>query len=490
MARITEDWEGQHIETIPLEKLVLWSENPRDPIDANADNEQVINNALNGKGADSKWELAKFAKVMGEKYDFSSLPTVAPIEGTDKYTVYDGNRRVIIAMIKAWDAPSVQLRTKLPVFPEEIPCNVCSRADALRFVFRRHSENGSWNQYERDIFAHKYMSEPKSVLVRLEDLIQAVTRWPKINLRYVEEDILNDKHLREFGLNPEAEDFGVSPEMLEELIEAIAVGIADGSLNTRGNRNDPTKALSEDLLKRVHDDAAQHEDSAVQSGEAGAQGTDGSSGGAEEAPGSTGQGSLFDDDPTDGGLTEEDSDDVDSGQESVDDETAEDVVDETDSADGGGQRRTRVTRERGYSVFNGRLSLRAGAVNNLYRTLECLWEMNEAGEIEQNAGFYGVFRMGLRLLAETAARDLWPSSEKKPLKAYVSTYADPAKKAIRSSGRGNDLATFLSGQSVTIESIEGLLQMGAHSYTSSSGREQALAVSIFLAEMLKLSHGK
>ena len=490
MARITEDWEGQHIETIPLEKLVLWSENPRDPIDPNADNEQVIENALNGEGADSKWDLAKFAKVMGEKYDFSSLPTVATIEGTDKYTVYDGNRRVIIAMIRAWGTPSARLRTKLPLFPEEIPCNVCSRDDALRFVFRRHSENGTWGQYERDVFVYRYMNEPKSVLVRLEDLIQAVTKWPKLNLRYVEEDILNDKHLREFGLNPEAEDFGVSPEMLEELIEAIADGVADGSLNTRGNRNDPTKALSEDLLKRVHDDAAQHEDSAVQGGEAGAQGTDGSSGGAEEAPGGTGQGSLFDDDPTDGGLTEEDADDVDSGQESVDDETAEDVADETDSADGGGQRRTRVTRERGYSVFNGRLSLRAGAVNNLYRTLECLWEMNEAGEIEQNAGFYGVFRMGLRLLAESAAREDQATLKSKHLKAYVSTYAETAKRMIRSSGRDNDLVTYLNSQSVTVDSVEGLLQAGAHSYTSSSGREQALAISIYLAEMLKLSHGK
>lgn len=489
MARITEDWEGQHIETIPLEKLVLWSENPRDPIDPNADNEQVIENALNGEGADSKWGLAKFAKEMGEKYDFSSLPTVAPIEGADKYTVYDGNRRVIIAMIDAWDAPSVRLRAKLPMFPEEIPCNVCSRDDALRIVLRRHSENGTWGQYERDVFVYRYMNEPKSVLVRLEDLIQAITRWPKINLRYVEEDILNDKHLREFGLNPEAEDFGVSPEMLEELIEAIADGISDGSLNTRGKRNDPTTVLSEDLLKRVHDDAARYEAGAAKGGKAGAQGADGSLGGAERAAGGTSQGSLFDDDPTNGDRPEKGADDVDSGQEPVDDETTEDVADETNSADGGGQRRTRVTRERGYSVFNGRLILRAGAVNNLYRTLECLWEMNEAGKIEQNAGFYGVFRMGLRLLAESAGKDC-PSSERRPLIPYVRTYAPLAKAAMRAPGRSNDLVTFLNNQSVTVESIEGLLQAGAHSYTSSSGREQALAISIFLAEMLKLSHGK
>ena len=490
MARITEDWEGQHIESIPLEKLVLWSENPRDPIDPDADNEQIIENALNGKGADSKWELDKFAKEMGDKYDFSSLPTVAAIEGTDKYTVYDGNRRVIIAMMGAWGAPSMRLRTTLPLFPEEIPCCVCSRDDALKSVYRRHSENGSWGQYERDVFIYRYMNAPKSVLVRLEDLIHAVTRWPKINLRYVEEDILNDKHLKEFGLKPGEEDFGVPPETLEELIKAIADGIEDGSLNTRGNRNDPTKALSDDLLKRVYDDAARHKASAAQGNKVDERDTDGLSGNVEKGIKGAGQGGLFDDGRTDGGQLEKGSDDGDSERDPVDDGTGDSSAGETVSVNTAGSRRTRTTKEKGYSVFNGKLILRAGSVNNLYRTLECLWKMNEAGKIEFNAGFNGVIRMGLRLLAETAAKEDQPNLRRKQLKAYVSTYADSAKKAIRLSGMDNDLVTFLSGQSVTAGSIENLLQTGAHSYTLSSGREQALAVSIFLAEMLKLSHGK
>ena len=490
MARITEDWEGQHIETIPLEKLVLWSENPRDPIDPNADNGQIIENARNGEGADSKWELNKLAKEMGDKYDFSSLPTVAAIEGTDKYTVYDGNRRVIIAMIGAWGAPSMRLRTTLPLFPEEIPCRVCSRDEALKSVYRRHSDNGSWGQYERDVFVYKYMGEPKSVLVRLEDLIHAVTKWPRINLRYVEEDILNDKHLREFGLKPEEEDFGVSSETLEKLIEAIADGIEDGSLNTRGNRNDPTKALSDEVLKRVHDDAARHEASTAHGGKANEQSTNGLSGDVEEGVYEAGQGGLFDDERTYGDKIEKDFDGGDSEQNPVDDETGKGTLGETDSVNRGVSRRTRTMKEKGYSAFNGKLILRAGSVNNLYRTLECLWQMNEAGRIEFNAGFNGIFRMGLRLLAETAAKEVQPPSESKPLKAYVSTYASSAKKEIRSSGKGNDLATYLRSQSVTPENIETLLQAGAHSYTSSSGREQALAISIFLAEMLKLSHGK
>ena len=35
-------WEGQQVEYIPLDDLVLWTENPRDPLDGDYTNDDVI----------------------------------------------------------------------------------------------------------------------------------------------------------------------------------------------------------------------------------------------------------------------------------------------------------------------------------------------------------------------------------------------------------------------------------------------------------------
>lgn len=38
-------WEGQQVEYIPLDDLVLWTENPRDPLDGDYTNDDVIRRA-------------------------------------------------------------------------------------------------------------------------------------------------------------------------------------------------------------------------------------------------------------------------------------------------------------------------------------------------------------------------------------------------------------------------------------------------------------
>lgn len=73
---------SQKVEYINIRDLVLWTENPRDPIDPNATDQDVVDRALDDKL--SKWTLAKLAKEMGDYYDFSELPTV----------VYDGKNRL------------------------------------------------------------------------------------------------------------------------------------------------------------------------------------------------------------------------------------------------------------------------------------------------------------------------------------------------------------------------------------------------------------
>ena len=87
---------GQVIENIRVKDLVLWTENPRDPISVSASDDDVIRRAISDPN--NKWDLKKLACDMGEYYDFSELPIVVYKKG--KPLVYDGNRRVVLAKIK------------------------------------------------------------------------------------------------------------------------------------------------------------------------------------------------------------------------------------------------------------------------------------------------------------------------------------------------------------------------------------------------------
>ena len=113
----------QEVKYINIKDLVLWTENPRDPIDENAVDQDIVNRALDDEL--NKWSLAKLAKEMGDYYDFSELPTV--VYHKAKPVVYDGNRRIILGKIKhrlvnVDNSSNIQL----PEFPDEIPCNVCT----------------------------------------------------------------------------------------------------------------------------------------------------------------------------------------------------------------------------------------------------------------------------------------------------------------------------------------------------------------------------
>lgn len=87
---------SQEVKLIDIADLVLWTENPRDPIHGKGTNQDVVNKACSDKF--SKWSLPKLAKEMGPYYDFSELPTVVYHENIP--VVYDGNRRIILGKIK------------------------------------------------------------------------------------------------------------------------------------------------------------------------------------------------------------------------------------------------------------------------------------------------------------------------------------------------------------------------------------------------------
>lgn len=118
----------QEVKYIDIRELVLWTENPRDPIDKNASDQDIVDRALNDKL--KKWTLAKLSTEMGDYYDFSELPTV--FYHGKRPVVYDGNRRMILGKIKRGlvKAPD-GIKEQLADFPDKIPCNVCEKQFAL-----------------------------------------------------------------------------------------------------------------------------------------------------------------------------------------------------------------------------------------------------------------------------------------------------------------------------------------------------------------------
>lgn len=86
----------QEVKYLDLKDLVLWTENPRDPIDPNASDQEVVDRALSDPNL--KWSLDKLCAEMGEYYDLSELPTV--VYHGKRPVVYDGNRRMVLGKIK------------------------------------------------------------------------------------------------------------------------------------------------------------------------------------------------------------------------------------------------------------------------------------------------------------------------------------------------------------------------------------------------------
>jgi len=142
--------------------------------------------------------------------------------------------------------------------------------------------------------------------------------------------------------------------------------------------------------------------------------------------------------------------------------------------------RSRRVKKPGLPFFGGKLFLKAGHVNNLYRDLESLYDFYQSEKGRLSVDFIVIIRMSLRMLAETAAKDL-----KKELKDYLTEHFEHAKKSLDQNAK-----TSLSNQNVNKDSIIKLFQTGAHDYHNSKNEEQAMALSIILGSMLSISHGK
>lgn len=419
---------SQEIKSILVKDLVLWTENPRDPIDASASDKEVIERAISDPNC--KWDLHKLAREMGAYYDLSELPIV--VYKNDKPIVYDGNRRVVLAKIKLGIVSADDLGVILPDVPDSLPCNVCSEDIALQSVYRKHvTLRNSWGALERDIFAHKYLHESKSVFLMFDEATNGfITNNPEMNQGFVRKEVLTDSVLTELGLSVTDSKLLTKHSddetmiILNNLLEKICAK----EISTRGEyRGKPINVLDQ----RVKDIISSNKNNASREYTA-----------------------------LDGLYHKED-----------------DLMPKENPT----KHKTRITKSAKIPFFGGILVLKPGDVNNLYSDIQLLYNtvMNE--KKTYSACIHGLFRMSLRLLCETAAKDLGYTD----IKDYIIRYYKPAKKKL-----SQDITTMLSSQNVKEETLPQLLHTGAHNYISSTSQDQALCISIILGAMLKESHGR
>ena len=335
---------SQEIKEISLADLVLWTENPRDPIDPRRSDQDVVNRAI--IDSRSKWNLRKLAREMGALYDLSELPTVV-FHGR-KPVVYDGNRRIVLGKIKHGFVVVDDFDEKISDFPALIPCNVCTKSVALQNVYRKHAETGSWLPLERDVFLDKHMGKGKSSFLLMEENTGLITANPHLNQRFVKEEIFRDDILDRLGFSFKDGHLLSRHSAVESqaILHDLSQKIKDKQISTRLNRGKVFETLDPEQ-QRVIDGHAGNQLQPVN---------------------------------LRGSITVE-------------------------AAESSPQRRSRRTQLNDGMLFGGALYLTMGPVSNLYRDIVDIHNFYVGNKSTLSETFPNLIRMALRLLCEAAARD-------------------------------------------------------------------------------------
>ncbi|HMG82089.1 MAG TPA: hypothetical protein VK559_03560 [Ferruginibacter sp.] len=354
---------SQDVQYISIKNLILWTENPRDPIDIYAKDQDVVDRAFDDKS--SKWSLAKLAKEMGDYYDFSELPTV--VYHGKKPVVYDGNRRVILGKIKHGYVTSNDHVLRLPDIPNEIPCNVCSKDIALKNILRKHGDSGSWLPLERDIFLNKYLKEPKSPFLIIEECTGLISSQPHLNQRFVKDEIFREDILEQIGFEIKSDKLCSvhSDKQAYSILSDISNKVENRKITTRLNRGKVIDVLERKTQQLIDQNK---ENKLNQSN-----------------------------------IT-----------------FRRNVVEEPDEIK---LRQAKRKQKKEQELFGGKLYLNIGNVSDLYRDIADLYQYYITNKNILSQSFPSLIRMGLRLLCETAAKD-----HKQSLDKFIQVHFSNAKK--------------------------------------------------------------
>ena len=417
----------QEIKIIPVSELHLWSENPRDPIESDIGDFEIIKRAI--KDNTKKWNISKLISDMGSYYDFSELPTIVFKDG--KYCVYDGNRR--IAILKYLQNPTWSYNIEGTLFPSsepedlknllEIPCNVCNEETALQNVERKHITNGSWGQLERDYFEHNFKKKKKCLFLKFEEATGLISKNPELNENIMKKDILTENKLKDVGFSFDKKD-----NLISIYDEKVANDILNKIVELKINKTIGSRATNKYNLKKS----------------------------LNEVPEFKGIIKKFD---------KMDSKSVNYQKENSKSST---------------ERKTKRQNSKKNSLFGGNICLNDGITNDLYRDIVDLYHYYEKNKSILSNTFPNLIRMALRLLIDSIN-----NNQREDINKYIDSNFDDAKTKL-----SKDQKATLSANAVTKNNLISLLHTGAHNYSNASNIEQTIAMSLIIGEMLKKTHGR
>ncbi len=241
----------QDIKEIDINDLVLWADNPRDPFNKNASNQEIADRAISTDGR-SRWNLKNLFKSMHLKskpgsYDRSQIPTVVYVG--KKPMVYDGNRRVLIGKIIHG---CVEVETDIDFssfdFPKKIPCNVCDKETALDNIELKHAKGGSWKPLERDVFMYNRGGEDPSFFMVLNEATGIISNYPFMNQGFVKEEVFSNEALKALNLSGENNrlESPYSNDELKIILDRIVELVRNKIITTRENRGELISLIKKD----------------------------------------------------------------------------------------------------------------------------------------------------------------------------------------------------------------------------------------------------
>jgi hypothetical protein len=466
----------QKVEEILVEDLILWSENPRDKFSSkSSSNVQIIEQALEDKSG--KWELRKLASQMGDHYDFSELPTIV-YNKSGIPIVYDGNRRVILAMLVLKIYPKFKnIAFKMPSCPKELPCCVTDEATAIDNIWRKHAETGSWDQISREIFQVRFRKQQKSVFLQLDEITNGTISQDKsLNQRFVADEVLTNPRLKSIGIKVENNKIISRHNEAEtsQLLNEIFNLIKEKKITTRIDRTAQLSELvseeSKSIIEKDKDKEYQEVESSsvcmeLKSAED-SQGT---------VPAPTKMPQIIE------SKSAEDS------QGTVPASTKMPQIIESKSAEDSQGTLTGQTRlpqrikSKDIPLFGEKFSLKTGEPANLYRDILDLYDFYIANKNKLSDRFPALIRMALRLECELIAK----CANSVGMEKLVREDFSKAKELLSQNEK-----TYLAQNQVNENNIITLLQTGAHNYTGSYDLSQTLAMSLIVGGILKLHFGK
>ena len=394
----------QLIKSILINDLNLWTENPRDPMNSNFTDFEIISKAITDN--EKKWNLDKLINEMGDFYDLSELPIVVDING--KMIVFDGNRR--IAVLKYLQNQDLYSNLGGGLFfneePKdlkeliEIPCNVCDKETALLNIERKHVNNGTWGALERDYFLMNHRQERESLFLKIENQTGIISQNEKMNRRFIKEEIFTESNLNDIGFGLEKDLFvSIYNESIElEVFERIVELVNQKKISTRGDKRGK---LKESLFEYFPEFSKQIK-------------------------------------PFDFKLPLH--------KVSMKQNKGETIKKNL--------RKTPITKNND-KLFGGSLELIQGNVNNLYRAIDSIYSKDN-----ENKSILMIIGMSLRLLIEVVAREQMPDKENQD-----NIYKEFLKKAFREMGHKQKTINFYSLTTDWLNkrsTFEGLIGKFAH----------------------------